>query len=95
MNRRLLLPALALLAAGAAVTASAALLKWPPWISIESPVNPFDAAAHGAVLLVHATFREGPAQVSDLSGTAEGLSTAHAARSRSASTTSAAQIPSL
>jgi hypothetical protein len=73
MKTRLLLPALALLATGAFVTANAAMLKWPPWISIESPVNPFDASARGAVMLVHATFREGPAQLSDLSGTAEGL----------------------
>jgi hypothetical protein len=48
-------------------------VKWPPWISIESPVNPFDPAAHGAAMLVHAAFREGQAQLSDLSGSAEGL----------------------
>jgi hypothetical protein len=47
--------------------------KWPPWISIESPVNPFDPATHGAAMLVHAHFREGPTQLADLSGSAEGM----------------------
>lgn len=47
--------------------------KWPPWISIESPVNPYDPAARGALLLVHAAFREGPSQLADVSGTAEGM----------------------
>jgi hypothetical protein len=49
------------------------VVKWPPWVSIEAPVNPFDATARGAVLLVHTAFREGVAQMSDLTGTAEGL----------------------
>lgn len=47
--------------------------KWPPWISIESPVNPYDPSARGALLLVHATFREGSSQLSDLTGSAEGV----------------------
>jgi hypothetical protein len=64
----------ALLALLTAATAFAApIAKWPPWISIESPVNPYDPATRGAVLVVHASFREGDAQLSDLTGTAEGL----------------------
>ena len=47
--------------------------KWPPWISIESPVNPFDPATRGAAMLVHAHFREGPSTLADLSGSAEGM----------------------
>jgi hypothetical protein len=49
------------------------MVKWPPWISIESPVNPYDPSARGAAMLVHAAFREGQAQLSDLSGSAEGI----------------------
>jgi hypothetical protein len=63
---------LALLGAAMAFAAPA-IPKWPPWISIESPVNPYDPATRGAVLVVHATFREGDSQLSDVSGTAEGL----------------------
>jgi len=74
MTRRGLLPAtvIALITATAAFAIPSAV-KWPPWLSIESPVNPFDPTTRGAVLLAHATFREGQAQVSDLSGTAEGI----------------------
>jgi hypothetical protein len=74
MTTRALLPAtlLALGMATAAFTAPA-VVKWPPWLSIESPVNPFDPTSRGAVLLVHAVFREGQVQLSDLSGTAEGM----------------------
>src|ERR1043166_3530399 len=61
-------------AAAATALAAPTLAKWPPWLSIESPVNPFDAAArNGAVMLVHAPFREGIAKLSDISGTAEGI----------------------
>jgi hypothetical protein len=60
------------LAAAATLGAAPASAKWPPWLSIESPVNPYDPSTHGAALLVHASFREGPAQLSDLSGSAEG-----------------------
>jgi hypothetical protein len=58
-----------------AVTAAArpAHAKWPPWLSIETPVNPFDASARGAICLVHAAMHEGPPDISALSGTAEGL----------------------
>jgi hypothetical protein len=72
--RRTLLPALAaaLVVASAAFT-SPTLLKWPPWLSIEAPVNPFDPGARGALMLVHVAFREGDASISDLSGSAEGI----------------------
>src|ERR1043165_2956975 len=70
MNRRIALMALAL-----ATTALATpnIPKWPPWLSIESPVNPYDASARGALLLVHATFRGGASPLSDVSGSAEGI----------------------
>lgn len=47
--------------------------KWPPWLSIEAPVNPFDAHARGAVFFVHAMTREGIPRASDVSGSAEGV----------------------
>src|SRR5438105_10626252 len=74
MTRRALVPVvlMAIATATAAFTAPSAA-KWPPWLSIESPVNPFDPTARGAAFLVHAVFREGQAQLSDISGTAEGL----------------------
>ena len=46
---------------------------WPAWLSIESPVNPFDRTARDAVMLVHAATREGAPRVTDLTGTAEGI----------------------
>src|SRR5438045_7178433 len=76
MRSRLVVMGLTLTAAAAtAATALAAptLAKWPPWLSIESPVNPFDASSRGAVMLVHATFREGTPKLSDVSGSAEGM----------------------
>jgi len=60
------------LAAAATLGAAPASAKWPPWLSIESPVNPYDPSTHSAALLVHAAFREGLSQLSDLSGSAEG-----------------------
>jgi len=48
-------------------------VKWPPWISIETPVNPFDAHARDAVFLVHAMTREGIPRASDVTGSAEGM----------------------
>lgn len=44
----------------------------PPWISVEYPVNPYDAATRGAFLVVHA-FHHGMPMASPVSGTAEGL----------------------
>ncbi len=44
----------------------------PPWISIEYPVNPYDAAVRGAYLVVHA-FHHGTAVGLPVSGSAEGI----------------------
>ena len=44
----------------------------PPWISIETPPNPYDAASRGAFLLVHA-FHHGTPVNFPVSGTAEGI----------------------
>jgi hypothetical protein len=44
----------------------------PPWISIEYPVNPYDAATRDAFLVVHA-FHHGSPTAFPVSGTAEGL----------------------
>jgi hypothetical protein len=74
MVRRILLPVVALTLAVATVAVAAPMLaKWPPWISIESPVNPFDASARGAAFLIHAAVRDGTPAIGDVSGTAEGL----------------------
>jgi hypothetical protein len=70
--RRLIAPVL-VLALSTVAFAPAAIVKWPPWLSIESPVNPFDRDNHGALLLVHAVTREGVPKLADLSATAQGL----------------------
>jgi hypothetical protein len=44
----------------------------PPWISIETPVNPYDASTKDAFLLVHA-FHHGTPTNFPVSGTAEGM----------------------
>ena len=44
----------------------------PPWISIETPPNPFDPATRGAFLVVH-TFHHREIVASPVSGTAEGI----------------------
>ena len=44
----------------------------PPWISIETPANPYDAATRGAFLVVH-TFHHGDIVASGVTGTAEGI----------------------
>ena len=51
---------------------SPAPLAGPPWISIEYPVNPYDAATRDAFLVVHA-FHHGSPTAFPVSGTAEGL----------------------
>jgi hypothetical protein len=48
-------------------------VKSPAWLSIESPVNPYDATTRGDVLLVHAMLHTGDTQLGELTGTAEGL----------------------
>ena len=54
-----------------AALASPALAK-PPWLSIEYPVNPYDASLRGAFLVVH-TFIHGVPVAVPLAGTAEGI----------------------
>lgn len=44
----------------------------PPWISIQYPVNPYDATTRDAFLVVHA-FHHGSPMAFPVSGTAEGL----------------------
>ncbi len=44
----------------------------PPWISIETPVNPYDATTRDAFLLVHA-FHHGTPVALPVTGTAEGI----------------------
>ena len=44
----------------------------PPWISIETPPNPYDPASRGAFLVVH-TFHHGDVVASGVTGTAEGI----------------------
>jgi hypothetical protein len=70
--RRLIVPVLAL-ALGPVAFTRPAVVRWPPWLSIESPVNPFDRDNSGALLLVHALTREGPSKLADLTATAQGL----------------------
>ena len=61
------------LAIGAAIVLAAAAPAFgPPWISIETPPNPFDAASRNAFLIVH-TFHHQTAVSSGLTGTAEGV----------------------
>jgi hypothetical protein len=78
MLHRALVPAIVLTlsvvtASVAAPVAAPVVAKWPPWISIESPVNPFDNSTHGAAFLIHAMVREGTPTLTDVSVTAEGL----------------------
>jgi hypothetical protein len=51
---------------------SPAVVVGPPWISIEYPVNPYDATTRDAFLVVHA-FHHGNPMAFPVSGTAEGL----------------------
>ena len=60
------------LATAFTVLAATPALAGPPWISIELPANPFDAATRGAFLVVHA-FHHGTAVSFPIEGTAEGL----------------------
>jgi hypothetical protein len=74
MFRRALAPAIVLvLTVATAAIATPSLRKSPAWLSIESPVNPYDRATRGAALLVHASTVQGTTHVSDLTGSAEGL----------------------
>lgn len=73
MLRRSILATLVFPLAIALAAWAPTVAKWPPWLSIESPVNPYDATARGAVCLVHARLRDGTPTVADLRGSAEGL----------------------
>ena len=68
----ILLGCIAVLAAGGPVSARTALVAGPPWISIETPVNPYDASTKDAYLLVHA-FHHGTPVAAPVTGTAEGI----------------------
>ena len=61
-----------LLALSSLLAATAFVKFGPPWISIEYPANPYDAASRGAFLLVHA-FHHGTPVDFPVSGTAEGI----------------------
>jgi hypothetical protein len=50
----------------------ASTVAGPPWVSIEYPVNPYDATTRDAFLIVHA-FHHGNPMAFPVSGTAEGL----------------------
>ena len=60
------------LAAAALLGTAAFVSSGPPWVSIEYPANPYDAASRGAVLLVH-SFHHGTSVNFPVSGTAEGI----------------------
>ena len=64
--------ALRLLAIGSLFTVTAFAASGPPWISIEYPANPHDAASRGAFLMVNA-FHHGTPMAFPVSGTAEGI----------------------
>jgi len=53
-------------------SAHARVVAGPPWISIETPVNPYDPTTRGAFLIVHA-FHHGESIAYPVSGTAEGI----------------------
>lgn len=57
----------------ATIATIATIAKWPPWLSIESPVNPYEPSARGALFLIHAAVRESVPRLQDISGSAEGL----------------------
>jgi hypothetical protein len=59
-------------AASSFALAAAAPVFGPPWISIETPPNPFDATSRGAFLVVH-TYHHGDVVASGVTGTAEGI----------------------
>jgi hypothetical protein len=74
MITRFLVGALSAALATAPVTPAPAsgTTMGPPWISIEYPVNPYDATTRDAFLVVHA-FHHGNPMNFPVSGTAEGI----------------------
>ena len=69
--KRTLLHSFALVAALTLVASSSALAG-PPWIAIEYPANPYDAASRGAFLTVR-TYHHRDFQSKTVTGTAEGV----------------------
>jgi hypothetical protein len=69
---RLLIGALAAALNTSFAAPATAPVAGPPWISIEYPVNPYDAATRDAFLVVHA-FHHGSPMAFPVSGTAEGI----------------------
>ena len=65
LKRALAVVVVSLIAAGVA-------LAGPPWIAIESPVNPHDPATRDAFMTVR-TYHHGDLLAFDVNGTAEGL----------------------
>lgn len=63
---------LAVVAASSLTLVAALPAFGPPWISIETPPNPFDPTSRGAFLVVH-TFHHGELVASGVTGTAEGI----------------------
>ena len=61
-----------LLLSGAASSSHAAWFKGGPWISIETPINPYDAPARGALFLVHTFHHAVPTNLT-VEARAEGL----------------------
>jgi hypothetical protein len=66
------LAVIGVLAASSFALAAAAPTFGPPWISIETPPNPFDASTRGAFLVVH-TYHHGEVVASGVTGSAEGI----------------------
>ena len=74
MLRRTIAPAFLLVLTATSVGAArSSHFKSPPWLSIESPVNPYDSATRDAAFLVRAWAHGNPIGVTDLAGSAEGL----------------------
>jgi hypothetical protein len=74
MLRRALVPAIVLtLAAVTAAVATPTVRKQPPWVSVESPANPYDPTTRDAAFLVHALSFENTPATRGVVGTAEGL----------------------
>jgi hypothetical protein len=69
--RTKLLRSLALVTA-LTMTAFSTALAGPPWIAIEYPANPFDAASRDAFLTVR-TYHHGEIMAKTVTGTAEGV----------------------
>ena len=65
-----------LLLSGATSATHAAWFKGGPWISIETPINPYDAPARGALFLVHTFHHAVPANLA-VEARAEGLVDGH------------------